>query len=105
MQVVSAHNGFAWCEGRGEQRQIRTTLIGPTQPGQWLLTFLDDARELLDAQRAAEINGALDLLLGAIQGTHDHSETHIAFALPSEMNLEQVFAMTRATEKELNDEH
>lgn len=92
MQVVESDSRFALCEGRGERRRINTTLVGAVVPGDWLLVFLDDAREAIDADRAAEVNAALDLVMGAMQGAGaDHA---VDFALPSQMNADQLRALT-----------
>jgi hydrogenase expression/formation protein HypC len=92
MQVIEADGRFALCEGRGERRRINTALVGTVAPGDWLLVFLDDAREQIDASRAAEVNTALDLVLSAMQG-HE-AMGGIDFALPSQMNAEQLRALT-----------
>ena len=92
MQVIEADGRFALCEGRGERRRINTSLVGDVAPGDWLLVFLDDARERIDAARAAEVNAALDLVLGAMQGAD--LAVDIDFALPSQMNADQLRALT-----------
>ncbi len=92
MQVIEADGRFALCEGRGERRRINTALVGEVVPGDWLLVFLDDARESIDAARAAEVNAALDLVLGAMQGAD--LAVDIDFALPSQMNTDQLRALT-----------
>lgn len=92
MQVVAAEDRFALCEGRGERRRVSTALVGPVAPGDWLLVFLDDARERIDAQRATEVNAALDLVLSAMQGRDALAD--IDFALPSQMTAEQMHALT-----------
>lgn len=94
MQVIEADGRFALCTGRGEHRRINTSLVGDVVPGDWLLVFLDDAREQIDADRAAEVNAALDLVLGAMQGTDLSGD--IDFALPSQMSPEQMKALTGA---------
>ena len=94
MQVIEADGRFALCEGRGERRRIHTALVGDVAPGDWLLVFLDDARERIDAARAAEVNAALDLVLGAMQGNSALADVN--FALPSQMTPEQMRAMTGA---------
>jgi hydrogenase expression/formation protein HypC len=92
MQVIEADGRFALCEGRGERRRINTALVGDVSAGDWLLAFLDDARERIDAGRANEVNAALDLVLGAMQG---HGvDLGVDFALPSQMNAEQLRALT-----------
>jgi len=62
MQVAEIDGVFAWCEGRNGRKRINTMLIGEVSPGDWLLTFLDSAREAIDAERAALVNSALDAL-------------------------------------------
>ena len=62
MQVVEIEGVFAWCEGRNGLSRINTMLLGSVAPGQWLLTFLDTAREAIDSERAVLINSALDAL-------------------------------------------
>lgn len=62
MQVVEVEGIFAWCKGRNGLSRINTMLLGDVSPGQWLLTFLDTAREAIDAERAAMIDAALDAL-------------------------------------------
>jgi hydrogenase expression/formation protein HypC len=94
MQVIEVDGRFARCQGRGERRRVNTALVGEVQPGDWLLVFLDDAREQIDAARAAEVNAALDLVLGAMQGAALPGD--IDFALPSQMSAEQLKALTGA---------
>jgi hydrogenase expression/formation protein HypC len=88
MQVTATEPGHAWCEGRGERRRVNTALVGAVAPGDWLLVFLDDAREHIDADRAAEVNAALDLVLGAMQGLD--ADGDVGFTLPSQMTAEQL---------------
>lgn len=88
MQVTATEPGHAWCEGRGERRRVNTALVGPVEAGDWLLVFLADARERIDADRAAEVNAALDLVLGAMQGLGADGEA--GFTLPSQMTTEQL---------------
>jgi len=92
MRVIEADGRFALCEGRGQRRRINTALVGDVSSGDWLLVFLDDARERIDANRAAEVNAALDLVLGAMQGLA--LDLDAGFPLPSRMNAEQLRALT-----------
>lgn len=62
MQVIETEGTFAWCDGRSGRRRINTMLLGDVAPGQWLLTFLDTAREAIDAERAALLDAALNAL-------------------------------------------
>lgn len=68
MRVVSVEGVHAWCEGRNGRARINTMLLDGVEPGQWLLTFLDGAREVIDAERAALVNAALDALQLAVSG-------------------------------------
>jgi len=98
MQVISTEPGHAQCVGRGETRRIGTALIGDVTPGQWVLVFLDSAREHLDVERAQEINATLDLLALAMSGDAlDPDDTaHSAFELPSRWTTEQLRALSSA---------
>ncbi|NML15729.1 HypC/HybG/HupF family hydrogenase formation chaperone [Azohydromonas caseinilytica] len=92
MQVVSASARRALVRGRGEQREVDTALVGEVAAGEWLLVFLDAARERIDAQRAAEVNAALDLLAGALGGQPLLADDP-GFALPSAMSAREVAAL------------
>lgn len=93
MQVITTRPGFATVAGRGEVREVNTALIDACAPGDWLLVFLDAAREHIDASRAVEVNATLDLLSSVFTGgagAHDAA----AFSLPSAMNADQLAALT-----------
>ena len=62
MQALVTGDGWADCRGDGEGRRVDTRLIGPVAPGDWLLVFLDSAREVLDEVRAGQIQQALQAL-------------------------------------------
>lgn len=68
MRVIEAHENSALCEGRNGQQLINTMLLGPVEVGQWLLTFLDAGREVIDAERAALVDAALDGLQAVADG-------------------------------------
>lgn len=90
MLVVSIAPGCAVCEGRGERRQVSTVLVGEVGPGEWLLVFLESARERISAARAAEVNAMLDLVLSAATGAF---ASEPAFALPSALDARQIAAL------------
>jgi hydrogenase expression/formation protein HypC len=97
MQVMATEPGFAQVTGRGITRRIKTSLVADVQAGQWLLVFLDDARELLTPQRAVEVNATLDLLaaaMGAGEGLSAHADA--AFELPSAMDIHTLHRLTGA---------
>jgi hydrogenase expression/formation protein HypC len=80
MRVVEAGECYALCERRGERRRLDMRLLGPQPPGTWVLAWLDSAREVLDAQRAAEIDAALDALEAVLRGEHADLDLDLAFA-------------------------
>ncbi len=68
MQVIETAQGHAWCQAHGRLHRIDTLLVGDQPVGTWLLTFLGTAREVLSAQRATQINAALQAVDLAMQG-------------------------------------
>jgi len=94
MQAIQTAPGRARVAGRGEVRDVDTTLIGEVEAGEWVLVFLDGARERLDPQRAQEMNETLDLVEAALAG-RSAREPH--FTLPSEMDAAQLAALTGGT--------
>ncbi len=74
MQVTEVEDMFAWCEGRNGRMRINTMLTGDVRPGDWLLTFMDSAREVIDAGRAAMINSALEALDRVAAGETDFDD-------------------------------
>lgn|SRR5487761_2059605 len=74
MQVVTVEDMFAQCDGRNGPKRINTMLIDAVQPGDWLLTFLDSAREAIDAERATMINSALDALERVAAGENNFDD-------------------------------
>ena len=49
-------------------------LVDSVQSGDWLLTFLDSARETIDTERAAMINSALDALERVATGENNFDD-------------------------------
>ncbi len=97
MQVVAVEPGFARVLGRGEARRVSTLLVGPCEPDQWLLVFLEDAREQISAERAREVNAALDMLMAVMNpGAGVGFDEDPGFALPSAMDMQAVQRLTRA---------
>lgn len=74
VQVLECGDHFAQGVDRhGQPCRIDIGLVGRQPAGTWLLTFLDAAREVIDAERAAAINAALDALAAAHAGETDFS--------------------------------
>ncbi len=95
MQVQSTRPGHAVVSGRGETREVNTALVGEPAVGDWLLVFLDGAREGLTPERAAEVNAALDLLAEAMSGLLPTGlDTDPGFALPSAMSADELARLT-----------
>ncbi|MBP6676231.1 MAG: HypC/HybG/HupF family hydrogenase formation chaperone [Vitreoscilla sp.] len=97
MQVQSTRPGFAVVQGRGERKTVNTALIGEPLAGDWLLIFIDSAREIISPERAAEVNATLDLVAAAMSGVaHPAWPVDAAFDLPSAMSAEHILTMTAA---------
>lgn len=94
MRVESLEPGHAWVRGRGERRRVSLALVGDTHPGEWLLVFLDAAREKVSEARAAEVNGALDLLDAALAGDLSGAQAALPFELPSRIDPSTLRALS-----------
>jgi hydrogenase expression/formation protein HypC len=90
MQVQEVEPGHVWAFGRGERRRVDIALVGECQPGEWLLVFMDSARERIAAERAAEISSALDLLEAALAGDPARAQAAVSFSLPSHMDAAEL---------------
>lgn len=73
VQVIECGEHFARCAGRNGEVRVDLSLVGQQPPGTWLLTFLEAAREVIDAERADAINAALNALEAAHSGETDFS--------------------------------
>lgn len=92
LRVIEAGDGMAVCAGDEGPRTVRTSLLGTVQPGDWLLVFLHDAVQTLDASRAAEIQATLALVGGALHG--GAADLLAAFDLPSAQSADALRALT-----------
>lgn len=68
MQVREVQEGRALCADDQDLRWIDTRLVEPPAPGDWLLVFLDAAREAIGAERARQVRDALSALRAAERG-------------------------------------
>lgn len=93
MRVLGLVGQNARVQGRGRREVVDLRLVGPCEVGDWVLVFQAAARERLDAQRAAEINAALDLLEHGLSGALD-ATADPGFALPSAMSAAEVAVLT-----------
>jgi len=73
VQVIECGEHFARCAGRNGEMRVDLSLVGQQLPGTWLLTFLEAAREVIETERAAAINAALNALEAAHSGETDFS--------------------------------
>ena len=97
MQVVCAEPGWAQVQDGPEQRRISTQLVGSCQAGEWLLVFLNDARERISPQRAAEVKATLHLLATTFEPTPDDAVPALAaFELPSAMSAADLQRLTQS---------
>lgn len=87
MQVVEAGENSAICEGRNGRQVINTMLLGQVEVGQWLMTFLDAGREVIDAERAALVNAALDGLQAVADGGEVNLDMYFADLINREPTL------------------
>ncbi|MRR51222.1 MAG: HypC/HybG/HupF family hydrogenase formation chaperone [Rhodocyclaceae bacterium] len=93
MQVIASEGiagETALCQGRAGVERIDTLLTGPLTPGQWVLCFLGAAREVIDAERAAQVSSALDALESLLGGAGDVEnlmQTHFADLINREPQL------------------
>lgn len=97
MKVFRTEPGHAWVAGRGEVKRVNTALVGDCGEDEWLLVFLDAARERIDAARAAEVNAVLDLVQGAMTdgpAATDAALDDPGFTLPSRMDPAALAALT-----------
>lgn len=90
MQVLSVSDNSAVCRGRNGVERIDTLRIGALEPGQWVLTSLGSARELIDAERAALVESALtalDAVLSGASNATDLVDLHFADLVNREPQL------------------
>lgn len=71
MQVLESQGIVSLCQGRVGVHRIDLSLVGEQPIDTWLLTFIDAAREVIDAETATRINAALDGLEAVMAGETD----------------------------------
>jgi len=74
MRVLHVHPGLtaARCVDRhGVEADVDLSLVDAVDSGAWLLVFLGAAREIVDAERALQIDRALGALEAALRGDVD----------------------------------
>lgn len=78
MKVVEAGFGYAMCEDRGTTRPIDTMLVGEVSPGDWLLVFIDAAREVISEEQALKIRDALSAVEQIMSGQFNPDDPQAA---------------------------
>lgn len=71
LQVIRMDGSHALCAGPAGEERVDTLLTGPLEAGQWILCFLGAAREVIDAERAAQVGAALGALHAIAAGADD----------------------------------
>jgi hydrogenase expression/formation protein HypC len=71
MQVLSTSGLTARCSDRGTETVVDLSLVGPVEPGTWLMVFLGAARETLSEEAAKQTADALEALGMAMRGETD----------------------------------
>jgi hydrogenase expression/formation protein HypC len=96
MQVIEVHETAAICEGRNGRQLINTMLLEKVEVGQWLMTFLDAGREVIDAEQAALVNAALDGLQALSDGSEVNLDVYFADLVNREPTLPEFLRKDRA---------
>lgn len=92
-RVLRVEPGHAWVDTREGRRRVSTALVGEPRPGDWLLVFLDSARSVIDADRAAEVEALLDLVQAAM-GAPAATDPAPDFDLPSRLDTAALARLT-----------
>ena len=96
MQVIEVHETAAICEGRNGRQLINTMLLEKVVVGQWLMTFLDAGREVIDAEQAALVNAALDGLQALSDGSEVNLDVYFADLVNREPTLPEFLRKEKA---------
>ena len=67
-QVIQKEAHRALCQRGNEQRWIDTSLVGEIAQGDWLLVFLEAAREVISAERAQQVEEAVSAIEQVMSG-------------------------------------
>lgn len=71
MQIVEMFDTSARCRHQDAVRLIDMSLVGPRPAGTWVMTFLDAARETIDAEAAQQNLAALEAVSRVMNGEGD----------------------------------
>lgn len=68
MQVQACEESFAWCEADGQRERLDMALVGPQPVGTWVLAFHGAARQVMDAEEAAQARAGRQALQSVLNG-------------------------------------
>ena len=71
MCVIEADAHSAICQTGDIRKKVNTLFVGDVSVGDWLLVFLDSAREILTEEQAQQLLNALAAVDQAINGNTD----------------------------------
>ncbi|MBP6764924.1 MAG: HypC/HybG/HupF family hydrogenase formation chaperone [Rubrivivax sp.] len=71
MQVVAVEENTAWCEADGQRERLDMALVGAQPVGTWVLAFHGAARQVMDAQEAAQARAGRQALQSVLNGHGD----------------------------------
>ena len=88
LRIVEMHEFLAVCEApSGAREHVDMSLLGPREPGTWVLVFLGHARSVLEAEEALRIHDALGALDAVMRGEAVDVERCFADLLEREPQL------------------
>ena len=67
--VLGTEGSHAWCEADGQRERLDMMLVGEQPAGTWVLAFQGAARQVLDADTAAQARAARRALAAVLQGS------------------------------------
>lgn len=68
LQVVQIDGSDAWCEADGVRERLDMRLVGEQPVGTWVLGFHGAARQVMDAEEAAQAGAARRALAAVLAG-------------------------------------
>ncbi|TCK08303.1 HypC/HybG/HupF family hydrogenase formation chaperone [Marinobacterium mangrovicola] len=104
MQVLAIESGRALCSGRGEPVWVDTRLVDQVSPGAWLLVFAGAARDVISAERAAQVTSALEALHASARGDVDAIDRLFADLVDREPQLPEHLRSAAAVNQQIENE-
>lgn len=101
MQIESVDGLNAVCTGHGRRETVTLSLIGPAEPGSFVLVYLGSATQHLSAEEADQISGAISAVDAAARG--EAFEHLIADLIDREPELPDHLRPSQAAQEETQD--